>query len=179
MRAVKWGPLVFSADTCGDLLVTLQSLSRQGEKRSLQLSGKVNSMTFTFDSVLPGKYKSKTLRASHGPYMLPVFLSVLKPSSQIASQLSTFTCLTLLWPLTLNVLYLASGNNAGAEALGTNCHLIRTTHPLLFWEGPLIHAILFLNAVKEWNNTPYVLPLISSDLGSPWDSVFLPVKEEW
>ncbi|GAB1292109.1 Nodal modulator 1 [Apodemus speciosus] len=44
-------------DTCGDLLVTLQSLSRQGEKRSLQLSGKVNSMTFTFDRVLPGKYK--------------------------------------------------------------------------------------------------------------------------
>jgi len=44
-------------DTCGDLLVTLQSVSRQGEKRSLQLSGKVNSMTFTFDNVLPGKYK--------------------------------------------------------------------------------------------------------------------------
>uniref|UniRef100_A0A8C5XPS1 Prealbumin-like fold domain-containing protein n=1 Tax=Microcebus murinus TaxID=30608 RepID=A0A8C5XPS1_MICMU len=44
-------------DTCGDLLVTLQSLSRQGEKRSLQLSGKANSMTFAFDSVLPGKYK--------------------------------------------------------------------------------------------------------------------------
>ncbi|XP_057612158.1 BOS complex subunit NOMO1-like isoform X2 [Chionomys nivalis] len=44
-------------DTCGDLLVTLQSLSRQGEKRSLQLSVKVNSMTFTFDKVLPGKYK--------------------------------------------------------------------------------------------------------------------------
>ncbi|OBS60368.1 hypothetical protein A6R68_08520 [Neotoma lepida] len=44
-------------DTCGDLLVTLQSLSHQGEKRSLQLSGKVNSMTFTFDKVLPGKYK--------------------------------------------------------------------------------------------------------------------------
>lgn len=49
-----------SADTCGDLLVTLQSLSRQGEKRSLQLSGKVNSMAFTFDSVLPGKYKGET-----------------------------------------------------------------------------------------------------------------------
>ncbi|XP_057611952.1 BOS complex subunit NOMO1-like isoform X2 [Chionomys nivalis] len=44
-------------DTCGDLLVTLQSLSRQGEKRSLQLSVKVNSMTFTSDKVLPGKYK--------------------------------------------------------------------------------------------------------------------------
>ncbi|XP_054956156.1 BOS complex subunit NOMO3-like [Pan paniscus] len=44
-------------DTCGDLLVTLQSLSRQGEKQSLQLSGKVNAMTFTFDNVLPGKHK--------------------------------------------------------------------------------------------------------------------------
>lgn len=51
---------LFSTDTCGDLLVTLQSLSRQGEKRSLQLSGKVNSMTFMFDNVLPGKYKSKS-----------------------------------------------------------------------------------------------------------------------
>ena len=40
--------------------MTLQSLSRQGEKRSLQLSGKVNSMTFMFDNVLPGKYKSKS-----------------------------------------------------------------------------------------------------------------------
>uniref|UniRef100_A0A452F362 Uncharacterized protein n=1 Tax=Capra hircus TaxID=9925 RepID=A0A452F362_CAPHI len=48
-------------DTCGDLLVTLQSLSRQGEKRSLQLSGKVNSMTFMFDNVLPGKYKISIL----------------------------------------------------------------------------------------------------------------------
>lgn len=44
-------------DTCGDLLVTLQSLSRQGEKRSLPLSGKVNALSFTFDRVLPGKYK--------------------------------------------------------------------------------------------------------------------------
>ncbi|XP_028914056.1 nodal modulator 3 isoform X2 [Ornithorhynchus anatinus] len=44
-------------DTCGDLVVTLQSLSRQGEKRSLQLSGKTDSVTFTFDNVLPGKYK--------------------------------------------------------------------------------------------------------------------------
>lgn len=39
--------------------MTLQALSRQGEKRSLQLSGKGNSMTFTFDNVLPGKYKGK------------------------------------------------------------------------------------------------------------------------
>lgn len=57
----------FSADTCGDLLVTLQSLSRQGEKRSLQLSGKVNSMAFMFDSVLPGKYKGETCRRRSRP----------------------------------------------------------------------------------------------------------------
>lgn len=69
------------------------------------------------------------------------FLSVLKPSSQIASQMYTITCLAPLWPVTLNVLYLA-------EALGTSCHHIRIAHTVLFWEGALIHAILFLNAEK-------------------------------
>ncbi|XP_054992376.1 BOS complex subunit NOMO1 [Sorex araneus] len=44
-------------DSCGDLLVTLQALGRQGEKRSLRLSGKANALTFAFDRVLPGKYK--------------------------------------------------------------------------------------------------------------------------
>ncbi|MGH0131955.1 UNVERIFIED_CONTAM: hypothetical protein FKN15_008615 [Acipenser sinensis] len=42
---------------CGDLTVTLQPVSRQGEKRSAQLSGKGESIPFSFDSVLPGKYK--------------------------------------------------------------------------------------------------------------------------
>ncbi|MGH0128277.1 UNVERIFIED_CONTAM: hypothetical protein FKN15_034113 [Acipenser sinensis] len=42
---------------CGDLTVTLQPVSRQGEKRSAQLSGKRDSIPFSFDSVLPGKYK--------------------------------------------------------------------------------------------------------------------------
>ena len=81
------GPsLLFPADTCGDLLVTLQSLSRQGEKRSLQLSGKVNAMTFTFDNVLPGKYKSKNWNAtSCGPHTLLVFVNFLKLRSQIVS----------------------------------------------------------------------------------------------
>lgn len=55
-------------------MVTLQSLSRQGEKRSLQLSGKVNSMTFTFDKVLPGKYKSKMEHDASGSYPKPALL---------------------------------------------------------------------------------------------------------
>lgn len=50
---------VSSPDACGDLMVTLQSVSRQGEKRSLQLSAKSNSATFMFENVLPGKYKSE------------------------------------------------------------------------------------------------------------------------
>ncbi|NWI22913.1 NOMO3 protein, partial [Sula dactylatra] len=44
-------------DACGDLMVTLQSVSRQGEKRNLQLSGNMDSVPFTFENVLPGKYK--------------------------------------------------------------------------------------------------------------------------
>ncbi|NWR32378.1 NOMO1 protein, partial [Tachuris rubrigastra] len=44
-------------DSCGDLMVTLQSVSRQGEKRTLQLSGNRDSVSFTFENVLPGKYK--------------------------------------------------------------------------------------------------------------------------
>ncbi|NXK46178.1 NOMO1 protein, partial [Chauna torquata] len=44
-------------DACGDLMVTLQSVSRQGEKRNLQLSGNTDSVAFTFENVLPGKYK--------------------------------------------------------------------------------------------------------------------------
>ncbi|NXU58096.1 NOMO1 protein, partial [Turnix velox] len=44
-------------DACGDLMVTLQSVSRQGEKRNLQLSGNKDSVAFTFENVLPGKYK--------------------------------------------------------------------------------------------------------------------------
>ncbi|XP_077683739.1 BOS complex subunit NOMO1 isoform X2 [Eretmochelys imbricata] len=44
-------------DSCGDLMVALQSVSRQGEKRNLQLSAKMDSVAFTFENVLPGKYK--------------------------------------------------------------------------------------------------------------------------
>ncbi|XP_036381795.1 nodal modulator 1 [Megalops cyprinoides] len=43
---------------CGDLTVTLQPVSRQGERRSVQVSGKADSLTFSFDNVLPGKYKA-------------------------------------------------------------------------------------------------------------------------
>lgn len=41
-------------------MVTLQSVSRQGEKRSLQLAGSRDSVPFTFEGVLPGKYKGRS-----------------------------------------------------------------------------------------------------------------------
>ncbi|KAH0631887.1 hypothetical protein JD844_019781 [Phrynosoma platyrhinos] len=50
-------PLMSFLDTCGELTVTLQSATRQGEKRSLQLAAKSNSVTFIFENVLLGKYK--------------------------------------------------------------------------------------------------------------------------
>ncbi|KAG9337622.1 hypothetical protein JZ751_028379 [Albula glossodonta] len=42
---------------CAELTVTLQSVNRQGERRSVQLLEKSESLTFSFDNVLPGKYK--------------------------------------------------------------------------------------------------------------------------
>lgn len=82
--------------------MTLQSLSRQGEKRSLQLSGKLNSMTFTFDNVLPGKYKSKNRRPPLMALTLPIFPNFLKPGFHMASQLYCCTWVTLVCPLTLS-----------------------------------------------------------------------------
>ncbi|XP_063064130.1 BOS complex subunit NOMO1 [Engraulis encrasicolus] len=43
---------------CDDLTVTLQPISRQGEKRLVQLSGSSDTLTFSFDDILPGKYKA-------------------------------------------------------------------------------------------------------------------------
>lgn len=85
------------------------------------------------------------------PSHTAVFLNFLKSDSQTASQLYTFTCLTLLCLLMLNIhCFLALGDNALMEALQTNCHLIRTTHTfVLFWEGAVIHAILLLNSGKR------------------------------
>uniref|UniRef100_A0A671LJX7 Nodal modulator 3-like n=1 Tax=Sinocyclocheilus anshuiensis TaxID=1608454 RepID=A0A671LJX7_9TELE len=42
---------------CGDLTVTLQPVSRQGERQNLQLTGSSEALSFTFNNVLPGKYK--------------------------------------------------------------------------------------------------------------------------
>lgn len=42
-------------------MVTLQAVSRQGEKRNLQLSGNRDSVAFTFENVLPGKYKGRIM----------------------------------------------------------------------------------------------------------------------
>ncbi|XP_041433909.1 nodal modulator 3 [Xenopus laevis] len=44
-------------DTCGDLTVTLQSTTRQRDKRSVMLAGKTDNVPFNFENVLPGKYK--------------------------------------------------------------------------------------------------------------------------
>ncbi|XP_077172101.1 nodal modulator 1 [Paroedura picta] len=49
-------------DACGELVVALQSVNRQGEKRSLQLASKTNSLNFIFENVLPGKYKMSIVR---------------------------------------------------------------------------------------------------------------------
>lgn len=54
------------ADACGDLTVTLQAVSRQGEKRSLQLQGSKDSVPFTFEGVLPGKYKGRSRATAWG-----------------------------------------------------------------------------------------------------------------
>ena len=44
---------------CDDLTVTLQPISRQGEKHVVPLSGSSETLSFSFDDVLPGKYKGK------------------------------------------------------------------------------------------------------------------------
>uniref|UniRef100_A0AAY4ATN9 Nodal modulator 1 n=1 Tax=Denticeps clupeoides TaxID=299321 RepID=A0AAY4ATN9_9TELE len=43
--------------TCEDLMITLQPVSRQGDKKNIQLSGSSETLTFSFDNVLPGRYK--------------------------------------------------------------------------------------------------------------------------
>ncbi|XP_034542714.1 LOW QUALITY PROTEIN: nodal modulator 1 [Notolabrus celidotus] len=48
---------VYCLASCDDLSVTLQPVSRQGERRSVALSGGGDTLSFTFDDVLPGKYK--------------------------------------------------------------------------------------------------------------------------
>ncbi|KAL7979165.1 hypothetical protein Chor_015189 [Crotalus horridus] len=49
-------------DACGELMVILQSIIRPGEKRSLQLTAKSTSLAFTFENVLPGKYKMSIIQ---------------------------------------------------------------------------------------------------------------------
>lgn len=60
---------LFCTDACGDLMVTLQSVSRQGEKRNLQLSGSMDSVAFTFENVLPGKYKGRIMGKCFRSYL--------------------------------------------------------------------------------------------------------------
>ncbi|XP_073447228.1 BOS complex subunit NOMO3-like isoform X1 [Aquarana catesbeiana] len=49
-------------DACGDVTVTLQSMSRQREKRTLQISSKTEGATFNFEDILPGKYKASIIQ---------------------------------------------------------------------------------------------------------------------
>lgn len=39
--------------------MTLQPVSRQGERRAVALSGSGDVLSFSFDNVLPGKYKGQ------------------------------------------------------------------------------------------------------------------------
>ncbi|XP_047221175.1 nodal modulator 1 [Girardinichthys multiradiatus] len=48
---------VYCLASCDDLSVTLQPVSRQGERRTVALSGSTDILSFNFDDVLPGKYK--------------------------------------------------------------------------------------------------------------------------
>ncbi|XP_062304047.1 BOS complex subunit NOMO1 [Osmerus eperlanus] len=48
---------VYCLASCEDLSVTLQPVSRQGERRSVPLSGTGETLSFSFDDVMPGKYK--------------------------------------------------------------------------------------------------------------------------
>uniref|UniRef100_A0A8C5HDQ8 Nodal modulator 1-like n=1 Tax=Gouania willdenowi TaxID=441366 RepID=A0A8C5HDQ8_GOUWI len=48
---------VFCLASCDELSVTLQPVSRQGERRMVALSGSGDILSFSFDNVLPGKYK--------------------------------------------------------------------------------------------------------------------------
>ncbi|CAN9509958.1 unnamed protein product [Ophioblennius macclurei] len=48
---------VFCLASCDDLSVTLQPVSRQGERKTVALSGSGDVLSFSFDDVLPGKYK--------------------------------------------------------------------------------------------------------------------------
>lgn len=44
---------------CGDMVVTLQPISRLGERQNIQLSSSSEVLSFSFSKVLPGKYKGK------------------------------------------------------------------------------------------------------------------------
>lgn len=51
---------------CGDLVVTLQPISRVGERQSVQLSSSSDVLAFSFSKVLPGKYKGEMKGSENG-----------------------------------------------------------------------------------------------------------------
>uniref|UniRef100_A0A3P8TWT2 NODAL modulator 1 n=1 Tax=Amphiprion percula TaxID=161767 RepID=A0A3P8TWT2_AMPPE len=48
---------VYCLASCDDFSVTLQPVSRQGDRRAVALSGSSDVLSFSFDNILPGKYK--------------------------------------------------------------------------------------------------------------------------
>ncbi|KAF6716052.1 Nodal modulator 1 [Oryzias melastigma] len=48
---------VYCLASCDDVSVTLQPVSRQGDRKTVALSGSSDVLSFSFDNVLPGKYK--------------------------------------------------------------------------------------------------------------------------
>ncbi|XP_043969677.1 nodal modulator 2 [Gambusia affinis] len=48
---------VYCLASCDDLAVTLQPVSRQGERKTVALAGSADILSFNFDNVMPGKYK--------------------------------------------------------------------------------------------------------------------------
>uniref|UniRef100_A0A673C6F0 Nodal modulator n=1 Tax=Sphaeramia orbicularis TaxID=375764 RepID=A0A673C6F0_9TELE len=48
---------IYCLASCDDLSVTLQPVSRQGERRAVALSGSSDILSFSFPNILPGKYK--------------------------------------------------------------------------------------------------------------------------
>lgn len=54
---LSWCPSLWLPASSDDLSVSLQPVSRQGERRTATLQGGGDALSFSFDNVLPGKYK--------------------------------------------------------------------------------------------------------------------------
>lgn len=71
--------------------MTLQPVSRQGERRTVALTGSSDNLSFSFDDVLPGKYKG-----AQSMFLLLLF--------GVGFSCSTLSAGNLLYPFVLLVL---------------------------------------------------------------------------